>query len=239
MKHLSIVIISLYLTACVSGGPRSGATNEHWPTTVEEAVVVLKTKWLTPKDIEWIRSNSKEDVTALLHLPFGTGVRNQFGLWGQNRKLLQSCGDDDAEACSGIIFDAVWDSVRAETPKELAAAMDCQSSLLKEISIDPKGFYKMKIGEVIVNLQSQVDSQLSKIKHSCASKLEFVAVGNPNKECWVRFEFENTTNLSMFLNWFSWRNGFTVSNKPPAIELQFQQQCAWPERPEYFEPENA
>lgn len=239
MKHLSIVIISLYLAACVGVAPKSSASKEVWPRTVEEAVVVLKTKWLSQEDIEWIRNNPKDDVTAQLHLPFGTSVRNQFGLWGQNTELLQSCGNDHAEACSGIIFDALWESIRAETPKEVAAAMDCQFSLLEQISIDSTGFYKMRIGEVISKVQGQVNLQLPKIKHACANKLEFIAVGNPNMECWVRYEFERTSNLRRFLNWFSWRNGFSVDYKPPAIELKFQKQCSWPERPEYFEPKPA
>lgn len=239
MKYISIIIFSLYLVACAGNAPKNIETNETWPKTVDEAVTVLKTEWLSEEDIEWIRNNPKESVTAKLHLPFGTGVRNQFGLWGHNTDLLQSCGNDHAEACSGIIFDALWESIRAETPAELAAAMDCQFSLANEIVIDSTGFYKMRIGEVISNLQDQVDLQLSKIERSCANKLQLIPIGNPDTKCWVRYEFESASSLNMFLNWFSWRNGFSVGSKPPAIELKFKEQCSWPERPKYFEPEKA
>lgn len=239
MKYISIILLSLHLVACTGSSTKINASNEGWPKTVEEAVAALKSEWLSKEDIEWIRNNPKENVTAQLHLPFGTGVRNEFGLWGHNADLLQSCGNDHAEACSGIIFDALWESIRAEIPKELAAAMDCQFSLTNEIVIDPTGFYKLKIGEVISNIQDQVDLQLSKIESSCARTLQLIPVGDPDLECWVRYEFEDSSSLNMFLNWFSWRNGFLVGSKPPAIELQFNERCSWPDRPKYFEPKNA
>lgn len=238
MKYISITLLSLSLVACTANSPKNSTSNENWPKTVDEAVVVLKTDWLSEKDIEWIGSNPKENVTAQLHLPFGTGVRNQFGLWGHNTDLLQSCGNDHAEACSGIIFDALWESIRSEIPTKLAAAMDCQFSLTNEIVIDSSGFYKMRIGEVITNLQAQVDSQLSKSENSCARTLQLIPVGDPDTECWVRYEFEGSSSLNVFLNWFSWRNEFSVGSKPPVIELQFKERCSWPDRPKYFEPKN-
>jgi len=54
------------------------------PKTVDEAVQVLKIKWLKPNDIEWILRNPRDEVVGNLYRPFGTGVRNQFGLWGEN-----------------------------------------------------------------------------------------------------------------------------------------------------------
>jgi hypothetical protein len=53
------------------------------PKTVAEAVQVLKTKWLQPKDRDWILRNTKDEVRSRLYMGFGTGVRNQFGLWGR------------------------------------------------------------------------------------------------------------------------------------------------------------
>jgi len=67
------------------------------PKTVDEAVQVLKTKWLKPHDIDWIKRNPKEAVVWRLYRPFGTGVRNEFGLWGDNQALRDSCGTNDPE----------------------------------------------------------------------------------------------------------------------------------------------
>jgi hypothetical protein len=59
------------------------------PKTVAEAIQVIKTKWLKPKDLDWILRNPKEQVVWTLYRPFGTGVRNEFGLWGsEDRERL-------------------------------------------------------------------------------------------------------------------------------------------------------
>ena len=72
----------------------AGAMAEK-PKTVDEAVQVLKAKWLKPKDLDWILRNPKDQVVLTLYRPFGTGVRNEFGLWGDNVALHESCGDKD------------------------------------------------------------------------------------------------------------------------------------------------
>src|SRR5229473_6562406 len=66
------------------------ASSAQKPKTVDEAVQVLKAKWLKPKDLDWILRNPKDEVVWRLYRPFGTGVRNQFGLWGDNESLNDS-----------------------------------------------------------------------------------------------------------------------------------------------------
>jgi hypothetical protein len=74
------------------------------PKTVDEAVQVLKTKWLQPRDRDWILRNTKDAVWARLYMGFGTGVRNEFGLWSDNQALHDSCGTKDPEGCSSVIL---------------------------------------------------------------------------------------------------------------------------------------
>src|SRR5690242_4057640 len=80
------------------------------PKTVDEAVQVLKTKWLKPKDRNWILRNTKREVVERLYMGFGTGVRNEFGLWKSNQALRDSCGTNDPEGCSVVILDRLWES---------------------------------------------------------------------------------------------------------------------------------
>ena len=70
------------------------------PKNVDEAVRVLKTKWLQPKDRDWILRNTKEEAWSRLYMGFGTAVRNQFGLRGDNQPLHDSCGTKDPRADS-------------------------------------------------------------------------------------------------------------------------------------------
>ena len=78
---------------------------------------VIKTKWLKPKDLDWILRNPKELVVWTLYRPFGTGVRNEFGLCGDNQALRDSCGDKNPEGCSVVIFNRLWESVRADAER--------------------------------------------------------------------------------------------------------------------------
>ena len=74
------------------------------PKTVDEAVQILKTKWLQPRDRDWIVRNPKDEAWARLYTGFATDVRNQFGLWGDNQPLHESCGTKDPEGCSSVIL---------------------------------------------------------------------------------------------------------------------------------------
>ena len=121
MKTTVFILTMVFVASCstpVSISSDSKAADQvsslQWPTTVQEAVVVLKTQWFTAENIEWIRNNPKNYVISELHFPFGIEVRRAFGLWGENKELLASCGDDFAEACSDIIFDALWESIQKE-----------------------------------------------------------------------------------------------------------------------------
>jgi hypothetical protein len=73
MKSTIAALLIILLSASIAIGEK--------PKTVDEAVQVLKTKWLKPQDREWILRNSKIDVWARLYRGFGTGMRNEFGLW--------------------------------------------------------------------------------------------------------------------------------------------------------------
>jgi hypothetical protein len=115
------------------------AAASNKPKTVDEAVQILKTKWLKPKDLEWILRNPKDQVVQTLYRPFGTGVRNEFGLWGDNAALHESCGDKDPEGCSVVIFKRLWESVRADADPSFVRQLDCQFELAESIHINESG----------------------------------------------------------------------------------------------------
>jgi hypothetical protein len=138
------------------------------PKTVDEAVQVLKTTWLKPKDLDWILRNPK-------YRPFGTGVRNEFGLWGDNVALHESCGNKDAEGCAVVIFERLWESVRADADRSLVRQLDCQFQLVQTIHISEEGFYKLTTGELVKTIQSQINDQLPKLAVTGTTPLSNVA----------------------------------------------------------------
>ena len=91
------------------------------PETLEDALCYLLDH--TPREDQQIIANckTKDRCGVLCHHGFGTWVRNSFGLWGENKKLIKDLqkksdrkftvvGDD---ACS-IILDKLWERLRGE-----------------------------------------------------------------------------------------------------------------------------
>lgn len=90
----------------------SDKTNQQLPTTYEQAVNYLLIN-LSEDDIKKMRSTSKYDLIKF-HFGWALGIRNDFGLWGENPELLSSCAEkkgsknihpDDA---SMLIIEGVW-----------------------------------------------------------------------------------------------------------------------------------
>lgn len=79
----TITVLSLGLVACAPRAPEAPASTP-WPGTVDEAVDRLLGE-LPADDVDWMRRNPKDGVISQLYMGYGTGVRNQFGLWGGRR----------------------------------------------------------------------------------------------------------------------------------------------------------
>jgi len=86
-----------------------------FPSTYGEAVTFLL-NGLTGEDKDLLRATPKNDLIKL-HFGWGMGIRNDLGLWGRNKKLLQSCANhvgqkeihpDDA---SMILIEGVWEKL--------------------------------------------------------------------------------------------------------------------------------
>jgi hypothetical protein len=224
--RLTVIITSLCVAVAVAEKPK----------TVDGAVQVIKTKWLKPKDLDWILRNPKEEVVWTLYRPFGTGVRNEFGLWGDNQALHESCGHKDPEGCSVVIFNRLWESVRADADRSLVQQLDCQFQVAQAIHIDEAGFYKLTTGELVKAIQSQVNDQLSKLAASgttlCQTSLTLELAGKPDVHCFVAApqgkqasDQAKDTTLDKALNGLGFLNLFRTVHEPPQITLDFARKC--------------
>ena len=68
---------------------------------------------MTAEDKERVKTTKKEDL-ILFHHGWGTGIRNYYGLWRRNERLIHSaygrhCHPDNA---SMRIIEAVWQELR-------------------------------------------------------------------------------------------------------------------------------
>jgi len=98
--------------------PKSVVERDTWPTTVGEAARQI-VGTLDNESKARVRATSKDQLIQY-HSRWGMGIRNSFGLWRGNQKLLESCGlgkrihPDD---CSMIIIEAVWALLQTPEPQ--------------------------------------------------------------------------------------------------------------------------
>lgn len=88
---------------------------KHWPATMDEAVGVV---------IATLSDNEKATISAMaeselvsLHMGLGAWIRNNFGLWSGNRRLLESTGEPNADDASMVIVKSIWHRLLEHVPK--------------------------------------------------------------------------------------------------------------------------
>ena len=217
---------------------------ENWSTTVVETVNDIIAS-MSEEDKETIRSTNKDNLIQFHH-GWGTGIRNYYGLWRGNDQLREDacgkgCHPDDA---SMVIIEKVWESIRKDTDPELVMKLDCQFLIAEKVEIDTGGFYKLTIGDVIKEIQKQINEKIPKLKlndnSDCELKLPIRIKGDPDLSCWTRAEFSEEGSppvpLNRLLGWIGFRNSFKHQYNPPYLDFIFYEKCSWPEPPKHFWP---
>lgn len=92
-----------------------GETENKYPTTVDSAVRLLE--GLVPKDEQVKISKFVEADLSMLDFGLGQWVRNNLGLWSDNKALLDATGEVHADDASAVIIRALWLKLRDDLPK--------------------------------------------------------------------------------------------------------------------------
>jgi hypothetical protein len=105
-----IAVITISMKAAIAGTEPNQEllSPENWPITVEQAVSDILPRLSLFEKLK-IKQTKKEN-TISLYLDLGTSIRNRYGLWRGNDKLILSacgtrCHPDDA---SMKIIEALW-----------------------------------------------------------------------------------------------------------------------------------
>jgi hypothetical protein len=108
MRLLAPIFISVVLllgVGCRSSQPTASA-RQDWPQTVDAAATrILAT--MKDADKQRVRATKKEDLIRFHH-GWGTGIRNDFGLWAGNKDLMADCHAAHPDDASMVIIEAVW-----------------------------------------------------------------------------------------------------------------------------------
>lgn len=117
-----------------------GKPSNH-PATLDEAVDAI------------IASLNDDDKKQLLAIPasdliryhhgWGTGIRNELGLWGINGALLADCGSANMEAddASMVVMQAVWNKLHGQ-PVDDARIKNYRSLSEKMCEAGPEEVYR-------------------------------------------------------------------------------------------------
>lgn len=107
--------LALWLVLPAFAAESEGLGPDKWPTTVQDTVKDILSR-MSEEDKERVR-NTKGGDLIMFHHGWGTGIRNYYGLWRGNKKLIKSacgmpCQPDDA---SMIIIEAVWQELKSKS----------------------------------------------------------------------------------------------------------------------------
>jgi hypothetical protein len=79
---------------------------DGWPRSVDEAVLELLTV-LDGPSMTTLLGTERDDL-IMYHFGWGTGIRNEYGLWAGNQALMDDCGVAHPDDCSMVIIEATW-----------------------------------------------------------------------------------------------------------------------------------
>ena len=127
-----------------------------------------------------------------------------------------------------MIFERLWESVRADADRSLVRQLDCQFQLEHSIHIDEAGFYKLTTGELVKAIQSQINDQLPKVTvmgtAPCQTSLTLEMAGKPDDHCFVDApngkrvsDHVKDITLEKALNGLGFLNLFRTVHEPPKI----------------------
>jgi hypothetical protein len=111
-SHVVFAVLMMFTGLALAEAPSDEPLGpDRWPTTVQETVNDILSK-MPEADRDRIKALDKKDLIRYHH-SWGMGIRNHYGLWRGNTKLLESacgkpCHPDNA---SGVIIEAVWDEL--------------------------------------------------------------------------------------------------------------------------------
>jgi hypothetical protein len=148
-SHMSRIILAIAFNLATLALLYAGDAPNKWPRSVNEAVSLLVQE-LDESSKDYLVGTPQENL-SMLHLGWGMGIRNSFGLWRDNDDLLNSCGDRDMhpDDCSAIIMREVWKELRSKSDPVLIKRLDDQFELVKQIPIEYARFYDVPIEDLV------------------------------------------------------------------------------------------
>ncbi len=155
MRMIPIVLLTgfcLGTVSCTDTPPKSELT------TVDAAAVTM---------LDLIGEQSRHDLAYMrrdelnsLHHGFGMTVRQHFGFWGDNTRLVKDCKSSHPDDCSMEIIEAMHARARGALPADERARLEKLESNMDRVRLAARDFKDAPLAEFVAWLQAAVDAQL-------------------------------------------------------------------------------
>lgn len=142
-----------------------GCNKSVHPKTINEAAEVIISK-MKSKDKKTIKESSPFDL-IMYHHGWGTGIRNELGLWHDNKELMKDCGNTHPDDCSMKIIYRIW-QILQENPLENAFITDYYTRIerakyeveefIKGLSADTLDSLILQKASTVISTDCQGDS---------------------------------------------------------------------------------
>lgn len=132
-----------------------------WPTTIEEALAILD-RQVDPATKKELAYAGFDDLTELPHAWKHT-IRNDFGLWERNGRLLARCDPDykNPDSCASVITSRFWRRARAELPPAELAGLEALEKNMERVRLRSERFEQRPLREVVAYFNDAIRSQLA------------------------------------------------------------------------------
>ncbi|MEM9158615.1 MAG: DUF6794 domain-containing protein [Verrucomicrobiota bacterium] len=191
------------------------------PESLEEATDLLVSE-MSEEDKIYVVTR-KEDDLIQFHMGWGMGIRNRFGLWAGNKKLLASCGSRwmHPDGASGVIIHSVWERLRDEQDDLFLSEIDRVHTVTEEVELEVSKLRGLSFEELVGVINLSIRDVESAEGGEEGVRFE-IAADAEVKEIQPDLDFltEETIRLSRFLNVVSFRYFERVDYEPDRIILE-------------------
>ncbi len=132
-----------------------------WPTTIEGALAILDAQ-VDASSKRQLAYTGFDDLTDL-DQGWKRSIRNDFGLWDRNNRLLKRCDPEykNPESCASTITSRFWRRARAELPADERLALERLESNMERVRVQSEQFERRPLQEVVAHFNEAIDAQLA------------------------------------------------------------------------------
>lgn len=187
-----------------------------WPTTVEEALAILDAQ-VDTKAKRQLAYTGFDDLTDL-DQGWKRSIRNDFGLWDRNNRLLNRCDPEykNPDSCASTITSRFWRRARAELPAGERLALETLEANMERVRVKSEQFEQQPLQEIVAYFNDAIDAQLAE-NARFAIRYDSAYANKPVSAAW---HVMDNISLREALGIVATSNRFKLRKAPPDLFIE-------------------